>query len=69
MTREDNIRAAYLGCCNARGWQPTIEGLDAFRRDILRGVRDESGAVPRRRQRGPPPADGHLRHPGAVCPG
>lgn len=45
MTKEDNIRAAYLGCCNARGWQPTIEGLEAFRRDVLRGVRDERGVI------------------------
>lgn len=45
MSQNDQITAAYLGCCNARGWKPTIEGLEAFRRDVLRGVRDERGVI------------------------
>ena len=45
MNREDQIRAAYLGCCNARGWTPTVDGLEAFRRDVLRGTRDAKGVI------------------------
>ena len=45
MISDGQITAAYLGCCNARGWKPTVDGFEAFRRDILRGTRDERGVI------------------------
>ena len=35
----------YLGQCHAYGWRPTDHGLEAFRQQIISGLRGPDGRI------------------------